>query len=51
MAVARLYDAPQADKFSLRALCTLLKVDNTKAHTALADTRALVEVYKKMMGA
>lgn len=51
MAFARLYDAPQADKFSLRALCELLKVDNTKAHTALADTRALVDCYRKMMGA
>ena len=51
MALARLYDAPQADKFSLRALCELLKVDNTKAHTALADTRALFECYKKMMNA
>lgn len=51
MAFARLYDAPKADKFSLRALCELLKVENTKAHTALADTRALVQVYKKMMNA
>jgi DNA polymerase III epsilon subunit-like protein len=51
MAVARLYDAPAADKFSLRYLCELLKVENSKAHTALADTKALVEVYKKLMGA
>ncbi len=51
IAFARLYDAPLADRFSLRALCELLKVDNTKAHTALADTRALVEVYRKLMGA
>jgi DNA polymerase III epsilon subunit-like protein len=51
MAFARLYDAPAADKFSLRYLCELLKVENSKAHTALADTRALVEVYKKLMGA
>lgn len=51
IAFARLYDAEQADKFSLRALCELLKVENTKAHTALADTRALVSVYKKLMGA
>jgi DNA polymerase-3 subunit epsilon len=50
MAFARLYDAPQADRFSLRALCELLKVENIKAHTALADTRALVEVYRKLMG-
>ncbi len=51
MALARLYDAPQADKFSLRALCELLKVENSKAHTALADTRALVAVYRKLMNA
>lgn len=51
LAFARLYDAPQADKFSLRYLCELLKVENTKAHTALADTRALVQIYKKLMGA
>lgn len=51
IAFARLYDAPAADKFSLRALCELLKVENPKAHTALADTRALVECYKKLMGA
>lgn len=51
LAFARLYDAPQADKFSLRFLCELLKVENTKAHTALADTRALVSVYKKLMNA
>lgn len=51
VAFARLYDAPQAEKFSLRALCELLKVENTKAHTALADTRALVQVYKKLMNA
>lgn len=51
LAFARLYDAPQADKFSLRFLCSLLKVENAKAHTALADTRALVQVYKKLMNA
>lgn len=51
LAFGRLYDAPQAERFSLRALCELLKVENTKAHTALADTRALVQVYKKLLGA
>ncbi len=51
MALARLYDVPLADRFSLRALCELLKVENSKAHTALADTKALVEVYRKLMGA
>lgn len=51
LAFARLYDAPLADRFSLRALCELLKVENSKAHTALADTKALVQIYKKLMGA
>ncbi len=51
LAFGRLYDAPQANKFSLKFLCELLKVENVKAHTALADTRALVEVYKKLMRA
>lgn len=50
MAVARLYDAPNVTAFSLRNLCEIFKVDNKRAHTALADTRALVEVYRKMMG-
>ena len=51
IAFARLYDAPQAERFSMKALCELLKVENAKAHTALADTRAMVEVYKKIMNA
>lgn len=51
LAFGRLYDAPLADKFSLRALCQLLKVENSKAHTALADTRALVEIYRKLLNA
>jgi DNA polymerase-3 subunit epsilon len=51
IAFARLYDAPQAERFSLRALCELLKVENPKAHTALADTRALFQCYKKLMNA
>ena len=51
IAFARLYDAPQATRFSLKALAELLKVENSKAHTALADTRALVEIYKKLMRA
>lgn len=51
IAFARLYDLPQAQSFSLRALCELFKIDNKRAHTALADTRALVDVYKKLMNA
>lgn len=51
IAFARLYDAPVATRFSLRALSELLKVENPKAHTALADTRTLFQCYKKMMNA
>jgi DNA polymerase III alpha subunit (gram-positive type) len=51
LAFARLYDVPQASAFSLRRLCELFKIENSKAHTELADTRALVEVYKKLMNA
>jgi DNA polymerase III alpha subunit (gram-positive type) len=51
MAFARLYDYPNVDKFSLRALSELFKVENAKAHTALADTRTLFQIYKKMMNA
>lgn len=51
VAFARLYDVPQATSFSLKSLCELFKVENARAHTALADTRALVAVYKKMMNA
>ena len=51
IAFARLYDLPTVQSFSLRALCELFKIDNKRAHTALADTRALVEVYKKLMNA
>ncbi len=50
IAFARLYDAPLAERFSLRALCELLKIENSKAHTALSDTKALVAVYRKLMG-
>jgi DNA polymerase III subunit epsilon len=50
IAFARLYDLPQVNSFSLKALADLFKIENKKAHTALADTITLVEIYKKMMG-
>lgn len=49
IAFARLYDIPQATAFSLKALAALFKIENKKAHTALADTLTLVEIYKKLM--
>ena len=50
IAFARLYDVGQVNGFSLRALCELFKIENSKAHSALADTKALVAIYKKMFG-
>jgi DNA polymerase III epsilon subunit-like protein len=50
IAFARLYNRPDV-KYSLRYLCELFGVKNENAHTALADARALYEVYKKMMNA
>lgn len=51
IAFARFYDKPELDKYSLRALCEYFGIKNEKAHTALADTQALFQVYKRMMNA
>jgi DNA polymerase III alpha subunit (gram-positive type) len=51
LAFAKLYNNPEAQKFSLRALCELLNIKNEKAHTALSDVRATFELYKKLLGA
>ena len=51
IAFARHYNKPDFDKYSLRYLCDTYGVKNERAHTALADTRAMFEMYKKMMEA
>lgn len=38
-----------AKHLSLRSLCERFEVVNEKAHTALADCRATLEVFKKLM--
>lgn len=51
LALGKLYDNKDAQKFSLRALCELLGIKNEKAHTALSDIRATFELYKKLLDA
>jgi len=49
MAFIKLRKDPDLSNLSLRALCEYFGVVNTNAHTALADTRATVEVFKGLM--
>lgn len=50
MAYNKLYKDPRATGFTLKKLCEYFGVENPKAHTALADTRATFEIFKKLMG-
>jgi DNA polymerase-3 subunit epsilon len=49
IAYAKLHANPRIDKFRLQKLCEYFGIENAKAHSALSDTRALFEVYKKLM--
>ncbi len=49
IAYAKLYDDGDIEKFSLRALCEKLGIENKNAHTALSDARATFELYKKLL--
>ena len=48
-AYAKLHKMPNAPRLSLGALCEYFGIENSRAHTALADTRATVEVYRKLL--
>lgn len=48
-AYAKLSKDPNQTKYSLGALCERFGINNERAHTALADTRATVEVYRKLL--
>lgn len=49
MAFAKCYHEERLQRFNLGALCDYFGVKNDAAHTALADIRATVEVYKKLL--
>lgn len=46
-AYAKLQDQ-DIGKFSLRSLCEHFGIENKRAHTALADARAMFEIFKKL---
>jgi DNA polymerase-3 subunit epsilon len=49
IAFAKLHLNESVDRFSLQFLCDYFKIENKRAHTALADARATFELYKKLM--
>lgn len=49
IAYAKLHKSPHINRFALEKLCEYFGIENERAHSALADTRALFEIYKKLM--
>ena len=49
MAFAKLYHDPKIQRFNLRALTEYFGLKNDQAHTALADIKVTVEIYKKLL--
>jgi len=48
-ALAKLHKDPSVTRYNLGSLCERFGIENDKAHTALADTRATVEVFRKLL--
>lgn len=48
-ALAKLHKNPEVTKLSLQSLCSYFGIENTRAHTALADARATSELYRKLL--
>ncbi|MFW5853029.1 MAG: exonuclease domain-containing protein [Patescibacteria group bacterium] len=49
VAFAKLFKDPVIDKFNLGSLNDYFGIKNEKAHTALADAKATLELYQKLM--
>jgi DNA polymerase-3 subunit epsilon len=49
IAYAKFNNEPDINKFSLKALAEYYGLTNEKAHTALADTRVTVEIFRELM--
>lgn len=48
-ALAKLHNDSTITRYSLGSLCEHFGITNDRAHTALADTRATVEIYRKLI--
>ena len=49
IAYAKFSNEPDVNKFSLKALAEYYGLKNEKAHTALADTRVTVDIFRELM--
>ena len=49
IAYAKFSNEPNINKFSLKALAEYFGLTNEKAHTALADTRVTVDIFRELM--
>ncbi len=49
IAYAKLHNHKEVEKFSLRALCDYLGIENKRAHSALSDARATYEIFQKLI--
>jgi len=49
IAYAKAKKREDIEKFSLYSLCQLFGIENKNAHTALSDSRATFELYKKLI--